>query len=95
MPSITLISYSYDLYFDNDTPRELQEMVENLLTAIPGVENANVHHDWAELRIDADVVREQDSEEKYFAQLEKLCLEVAETVNTARLLLTKIEGEAT
>lgn len=90
-PTWVLERYVFCLTFNTHIPREIEPMVENILLAIPGVEEANIIGDWAEVKILQEYIDELEGDvQEYWDTLREKSLEVAELAQTTCLLIDKI-----
>lgn len=85
--------YIFGVCFNTSIPHEIEMVAENLLAAIPGVEEVNVTHDWAEVTILQEYLDELDDVDKFWHSLKKNALEIAAVTQTACLLYTKVGGK--
>ena len=90
-PTFDLNQYVFQLCFEIHIPFEITTVAENLLAAIPGIYEVEVHHDWAEIKVLKEDVDEMEDEREFWATLKKHALEVADVTRTACLLLDKVE----
>ena len=89
-PTCNIHRYIFEVCFGIHIPREIEMVAENLLRVIPGVDEVNVNHDWAEVVILQEYLDELEDVEKFWSSLKEKTLEIAGVTRTACLLYTKV-----